>query len=236
MNEIKLDELIGELIQFNKTSQIQSMMELCRTHPLNHLCKEVIENNEEEWNPFFSIGNHKNLFAKGIERLNTWKHLMLNSSLFFSKPIVSHPDNAKMEKEITDQLNNLKDKNRNSYYFIFAALIIVFQVFGDGNHRTAQYFMELMNVPKINNSQMLEINNLMSPYDYQNITQNPIQMMHSLIGELIRISQLKDKKRMVIKRSSIKKDPPKNLEAVRLGKNIPTTAFFLYQFCFLFMN
>jgi hypothetical protein len=187
MNEINY--IIDELISYNKQLQIEGIIELCNTNPTSDLCRNVTNNNYVEWDRFFTVDNNKNLFSKGINRLETWKHLFEdNSVLYFSKVIVPQTlIEEDLMRKLTSKLNYLKEKNIYSYYFIFASLIILFQIFGDGNHRTAQYFMKIMRFPQINMSQMREINNLISRSDYYNINEQPIKRMYKLVNEIISI-------------------------------------------------
>jgi hypothetical protein len=139
------------------------------------------------------MNNNKNLFSKGRERLDTWKHLMLdNFTLFFSKVITPQSSEEKrLMSAMIYKLYYLKKYKIHSYYFIFAALIILFQVFGDGNHRTAQQFMKLMRANEITMLQMREINNLLNTNDYYNINKSPIKQMYKLINNIINILELK---------------------------------------------
>jgi hypothetical protein len=218
MDEINL--IIDNLINYNKDLQIDTMIKLCNTNPSSHLCRNITDNNYSEWKRFFTIDNNKNLFSKGTERLDTWKHLMLdNSSLFFSKVITPNSTDEELMKDITSKLIYLKENKIYSYYFIFASLIIIFQVFGDGNHRTAQYFMKIMRAPEISMRQMREINNLLYRNDYYIIIESPIKRMNYIINEIISISELhggQKKKYKKIKRKTKNKKKPSKQKSKKL--------------------
>ena len=217
MNEINL--IIDDLISYNKQLQIEKMIELCNTNPSSHLCRNVTTNNYSEWERFFTLDNNNNLFSKGLERLATWKHLFKdNSVLYFSKIITPQTsDDEQLMKDITTKLNYLKENKIYSYYFIFASLIILFQVFGDGNHRTAQYFMKIMSEPEIIMRQMSEINNLLSRYDYYNINESPIKRMNQLINEIISISEISGG--TITKRTKVKKIKRKSKKHKKTSKS-----------------
>lgn len=217
MNEINL--IIEELISYNKQLQIEGSIELCNTNPSFHLCRNVTANNYTEWERFFSVDNNKNLFSKGINRLETWKHLFEdNSVLYFSKSIIPQSsDEEDLMKKLTNNLNYLKENKIYSYYFIFASLIIIFQIFGDGNHRTAQYFMKIMRMPEINMRQMREINNLISTNDYYNINEQPIKRTYELVNEIISILETTGGTKT--KRTKVKKIKRKSKKQKKSSKN-----------------
>ncbi len=171
------DTIINELVAYNKELQINTMMELCIRNKSSQL-SENIKNNAYE---------NLNVFSKGLERLNTWKQLLQdNSILYFSKIITpTTEEDKKLMHNINTKINYLKYNNKHLYCFLFASLIIIFQIFGDGNHRTAQYFMKIMGYPKINYIQMNEIDNILFKNDYFIINKYPIKKMNDIINNLI---------------------------------------------------
>jgi hypothetical protein len=188
-----VNSIINDLIKFNKEIQIETMIHLCKKDPTLHLCRNGLVNNYENWNNFFSSDNNKNLFSKGFQRLDTWINLLNEPSrLYFTKEIV--PSSSREDQYLLDELLNtldyLKQNKKEKYYFILASLIIIFQVFGDANHRTANYFMKNMTYLEINTAQMNKINELLSLNDYYTIKDNPIRNMNHLINELIQISDI----------------------------------------------
>lgn len=211
MNEINY--IIEELISYNKQLQIEGSIKLCNENPSLHLCRNVSTNNYIEWEIFFTIDNNKNLFSKGINRLETWKHLFKDDSfLYFSKVIIPQTsDEEDLMREFTSKLKYLKENKIYSYYFIFASLIIIFQIFGDGNHRTAQHFMKIMRVPEINMRQMSEINNLISRNEYYYINKQPIKRIYELVNKIISILETSGgTKTKITKVKKVKRKSKKN--------------------------
>lgn len=70
-------------------------------------------------------------FSKGLDRLKSWL-LLYNHSIYW------HPYTKKHEEYAADFAN----LSKNQKIFCLSVLMILFQVFGDGNHRTAYYFYE----------------------------------------------------------------------------------------------
>jgi len=180
----KIDDIVKELIEYNKKMQIHSSIQLCKQTPTLPICNLVDNNN---WDLFYTEDHFKNLFSKGAERMNTWKYLLNEPpTVYFSNEIKPHtPDENTLLQDIIKQLQYLKNNKIQLYYFIFAALIILFQVFGDGNHRTAAYFMKKYTGNDITLHQMKFINGLMNKLDYHLIKSDPIHILHTLIYDLI---------------------------------------------------
>ena len=212
---MNINSIINDLIKFNKEKQIDTMIRLCKENPSSHLCRNVSVNKYDDWDNFFSIDNNKNIFSKGFQRLDTWINLLNDRPmLYFTKEIVpiSREDQEQLD-ELLNNLNYLKENKKEKYYFIMASLIIIFQVFGDGNHRTANYFMKNMTYLEINKAQMNKINELLSRNDYYTIKEIPIINMNRLINELIQISDIvggkKYKKRKYTRRLTNKRSMKK---------------------------
>ena len=186
-------EIITYLITYNIDLQINSMIQLCEENQSSHLCRNVTKNNYDEWYKYFRMNNYNHLFSKGLERLDTWKYLFQTSpSLYFLKEIIPQTfEENRVLNELIQKLIYLRENNKYIYFFIFSSLIIIFQVFGNGNHRTAQFFMKTMRHVNINEKQMKEINNLLNYNDYYVVKNNPIKEMSKLINSLINIAELK---------------------------------------------
>jgi len=216
MNDINL--LMKNLINFNKDIQIKERIKLCNNNPSSHLCRNVNFNNYDEWYYYFDINNNKNLFSKGLERFETWKRLLKEPpQLYFSKIIMPQiPSEELILTTLINKLIHLKENKPNVYFFILASLIIIFQVFGDGNHRTAQHFMKIMGFSEITLTQMTSINRLISLNEYYSINMSPITKMTVLIDQLINISTLRGG-RKVKSRKNIDK---KTKRCTKLNKNI----------------
>lgn len=111
---------------------------------------------------------------KGIERLKTWKCLF-NYPPFYYHPNFEnfqhhHMNDAKKNQFLSQTFINKMYSNKKRFFFIFAGLIITFQVFGDANHRTAHIFYHENTNDFINETQMNKIILLHSSLnDYQNV-------------------------------------------------------------------
>lgn len=146
-------DLYNDLIEFNKKQQIQSRIDLCNRDPQRPVCNNVSmnNNNEWEWNQYYSKNDNEQLFSKGRNRFKKWKKL----------------ESIKLDNEVIKQrLTDIRNSNKHHFYFVIAALIIIFQVFGDGNHRTAVYYFNKMTNSTIKDTQMTEINNILSTFNY----------------------------------------------------------------------
>ena len=211
MNNINI--IINNLTNYNKEMQINTMINYCNHHPSSHLCRNVSQNTYEKWNTFFSTDNNKNLFSKGRERLETLEHLMENiPDIYFTKNTV--PKNIEEEEmltNITSKIISLRKHKPEVYFFVIAALIIIFQIFGDGNHRTAQYFLKSMNTSEISPSQMNKINSLIGENDYNYIKENnTINQLKKLLNDILIIHELRGGKTKLKKRIKYKKREQKN--------------------------
>ena len=205
----EINQLLDDLIKFNTQIQINNSMHICKNNPSTDFCRQVKNpDNHSEWFDFYTNKNNKNLFSKGRERLNTWIHLLSdNPTLYFTKEVIpSNPYEEGLMNEMLGKINHNKNNNPYVYFFIMSALIIIFQVFGDGNHRTAQHLMEYMKYKKISKVQAEIIDDILEKNDYINISDNPIEKMHEIIYRLVDIATqmsggIKKKK---INRKSIK--------------------------------
>ena len=143
--------LYNYLIEFNKKQQIKSRIDLCNRDTRPPVCDNVSTNNNEEWNNYYSKKNNKHLFSKGRDRFKKWKDL----------------ESIKLDNEVIKQiLTDIRNSNKHHFYFVIAALIIIFQVFGDGNHRTAAEYFNKMTNSTIKDIQMTKINNILSTFNY----------------------------------------------------------------------
>jgi hypothetical protein len=95
---------------------------------INHNLKKQIETGQI---PQGTNEGDTEQFAKGYDRLKTWL-LLSNESLFWNP-----------ETDTYREIRNLSRINvPNAKAFCLAAFIICFQVFGDGNHDSAQYYFQ----------------------------------------------------------------------------------------------
>jgi len=169
--------LYNDLIEFNKTQQINSRIVLCNKNTQHPVCQNVSMNNDDEWYQYYSKNNNENLFSKGRDRFERWKEL----------------ESIKLDnEEIKQRLTIIRNSNKHHFYFVISALIIIFQVFGDGNHRTAaEYFKKMIkstikdtknkNIPTITDTQMTNINNILRRFDYLSMDDDKLL---SIINEL----------------------------------------------------
>lgn len=220
-------DIIEELINFNKDQQIKSRIELCESNPSIHVCTLVEENNYENWYNFYSEDNNKNLFSKGKDRLDSWTHLFQEEpTFFFSKEIVPTPYTRGVIQTLLNKLNNLRTTDIKTYFFVLAGLIVIFQVFGDANHRTAKYFYNKMTGEDISEEQEMKINDILRSNDYYSIASNPIVKMTKIINQLINIittvtggkkrKNMTKRTRKIRKKRSIKKQIEKRKKSRRL--------------------
>jgi hypothetical protein len=101
-----------DVINQNIIFQAISRYEACIIKPTHPYLQLVHSNTLENWIIYFKIDN--NIYSKGTERLYTWLTL-------FNYP-------------------RLLSLSHDLRYFVLSSLIILFQIYGDGNHRTASYF------------------------------------------------------------------------------------------------
>jgi hypothetical protein len=179
-----IDFIINDITNYNKEQQISTLIELCKNNSNTQLCSYVVQNKYDNWFNYLSENNNQRLFSKGMDRLQTWVKLLQDEpQLYFSKKIV--PENSEQQIILQKIIHKLKSKYK---FFILAGLIVIFQVFGDGNHRTAKYFYKLTTGENIYLNQEKKINNLLRNNDYYTISKNPIIQLNSIISELINIA------------------------------------------------
>ena len=119
-------------------------------------------------------------FSKGYRRLYDWFYLTKYDIIYLST-------NESIEIKI---LKTLKRDNKVAYYFCLAGLIVLFQVFSDGNHRTAHdyYFKKTGKVIKY--EKIMKINKLFSIFDYYVYRINDYKMyelLNTIIDYLVKI-------------------------------------------------
>jgi len=150
-----LETEIEDLRNKNIPFQAVSRYNVCLEQPNHPYLQLVSSNTVENWIQYFKINN--NIYSKGLERLTIWGRIFNNNI----------------------QLRSIPHKNK---YFVLSALIILFQVYGDGNHRTASYFYNKYTGGTLN---LLLISRLV--IDYSNQTGDSI---YNLINQLIDMSDL----------------------------------------------
>ena len=105
-------------------------------------------------------------FGKGYDRLKSWLNMAgLN-------PDYRYRDASYFWSPITNEMIPIKyllDLNKSQQNFCLATLIIYFQVFGDGNHRAANYFFRLRSGRDLSVDEKNIINDIRAMFDYQRI-------------------------------------------------------------------
>lgn len=138
-----------------------------------------IRNSNLQENSFIKYGSQKQ-FEKGYRRLYDWFHLKEYDIIYLS-------DNNKMDIKF---LKPLKHENKDAYYFCMSGLIILFQVFSDGNHRTAQEYYFKNTGKCIDYKKMEKINHLFSTFDYYGFRINEhkiYEMINMILDNLVKI-------------------------------------------------
>ena len=146
---------IADLNNQNISFQSISRYNVCLLQPTHSYLQLVSSNTVYNWINYFKINN--NIYSKGLDRLKIWGYIFCNNN----------------------QLLSLPTKNK---YFVLSALIIVFQVYGDGNHRTASYLYNKYTNDTLNLQ-------LITPLviDFHMLSLNSV---NNLINQLIIISEL----------------------------------------------
>jgi len=152
-------DLYNQLIEFNKKEQIESRIDLCNRKPQLNVCNHVTQNTYEKWSQYYSHSNYKNLFSKGQDRFEKWKKL---ESMNFENSVINQ------------QLITIMNSNKHKFYFIIAALIIIFQVFGDANHRTGRYYYKKNTNSTLNDTQETMIKNILREFEYTTMNDNKL--------------------------------------------------------------
>lgn len=123
------------------------------------------------------------LFSKGVERRNLWLDILrgeLPLDLVL-KPLV-------VRNILVERINHMKHDDLNTFYFVIAGLMIIFQVFSDGNHRTASQFYYMLTNRHITEKQYNAIKTIyQSSGDFLRYCNNPKYIM-MLIEQLASVS------------------------------------------------
>lgn len=214
--EDTIDNLIKELTLYNMKLLANTRKKICDEKP-THICV-VHPNTYENWISYLN-SNRNVLFEKGINRLNTWKSLLNERPFIYFIDNPSYKNDVPNPYNILEELQKLKDTETDNYYFILAGLMIIFQVFGDGNHRTANHFYKIHTGQNISPKQFKAIDELREQnYDYSNLQYNPEIIKNKLIKELYKISNLtggskKTKRRKYRKKSRKNSKKNKNVKS-----------------------
>lgn len=206
-------DIINNLIAYNITILAQSKVSLCNKEPRHPKCV-VSPNTYEDWLLYLK-NNRDVVFEKGYNRLYSWRALLNDHPFLYFPDNSTYSKNSPNDKNVITQLYNLKISDKYKYYFILAACIIIFQVFSDGNHRTAMYFYNKSTGNELTKTQLKAIDNIRRnfPFDYYNLNENPDIIRKDIIPKLLEISDLvggfkkrksrkyKNKKRIKLKKS-----------------------------------
>jgi hypothetical protein len=125
-----------------------------------------------------TINRQSNQFLKGIDRLNKWLFIVYHnpSCLFIGKNKCININNI---------LNKLTNEEK---YFVFSALIVLFQIFGDGNHRTAYEFFKSNTGRELTNEEKEIIERHHRNFEYYNLAEgygDPVKMLVNIINSLV---------------------------------------------------
>lgn len=197
-------DIIEDLIKFNIPLLAKTRFKLCDENPRHSYCKPEISpasNTYDNWVSYLDK-NRNLLFEKGKERLETLKALLKEPPFLY---FIENPDynvNNPNDTNILKELQIIKETKLDKYYFILASLIIIFQVFSDGNHRTANEFYRIYTGNNISPKQFEEIKNIRynNRYDYTDLESNP-EIIKQIISELERIHLTGGSKRKKSKRT-----------------------------------
>jgi len=157
-----------EFVNLNLDYQVEST--IARTRQENsvevrdQIRRELLKNNR---------ANH---FSKGFERLKTWLDLAYRDpSVFIDSKGNKYPINA---------FNGLSHEQK---IYCLSGLIIIFQVFGDGNHRTAYEYFRRMVGRELTDGEKSRLLEAHSEYkwDYLSYRYNdPIKILGGMINKL----------------------------------------------------
>jgi hypothetical protein len=162
------EPMMQNMIQYNKTMLADYYYELCNhpTQRTNPICRQIHggENSVAFWESYVENNQFKGIDR---ERFHFWKF------------VSNHIQNYYPIESLTS----------TEYFFITAALLIIWQVFNDGNHRTADKYYKINTNDLNNNLQLLysQINTLIRSYDYVYIQQLNEPAQKRTISELIHI-------------------------------------------------
>ena len=188
--------MISQLIEFNKDQQIQSRMAFCslKENRDSRVCGLAGgENTYDAWLEYYSADDNKNVFSKGMDRFETWKQLFLSAKLVFKGREIKGSDDDGVDNFLRE-FKKIKAKNPDLFVFVCAGLIVIFQVFGDGNHRTANFLYEKVRRKEIRREQMEGINDLLRVNDYSSIADEPGKM-DTIIRGLISVFNMPERSR-----------------------------------------
>lgn len=172
----------NEIIEYNKEMLIDYYYHLCKTNIDSNICRKVTENTLETWKTYID----KNQFLKGMDRLETWRHLAEDKPFIYIKNNSMYKFIPPKNYQYLNVLNNLK---KESLYFVLASLIIIFQVFGDGNHRTAHYFYYKMTNKHFTPKQLSKIDEVLKFFDYGGEFERNPEIINEIIGKLVDIQE-----------------------------------------------
>ena len=136
-----------------------------------------IQRNRDANIPLFS----NKQFSKGYRRLKMWLDLA------YKTPPVYIDENDKQEL-----VKSLNIPYSEAKIYALAGLLVIFQVFGDGNHRTANYFYNKYTGQTISPKQFDAIDNMRREfdYDYDELRSNPKIMKNDIISKLLKVYEI----------------------------------------------
>jgi hypothetical protein len=180
------EQTVKQLIKFNAEQQIQSRMELCKQDQTMQMCREVPSNEYNNWYKFYTKDKYNNLFSKGKLRLRSWYRLMKDPPTLDFPNFSPNEDEMEGIENLSNKLVYMNGVNPDCYYFIMSSLMVIFQIFGDGNHRTANFFYELSTGHPLVLSpiQQAKIKKVYRQNDYYTISKKPMKVLTNIVNEL----------------------------------------------------
>lgn len=155
--------------------------ELVHTNAISQSQTREATPGTSDWLEYFDKYPSK-LFSKGTFRQETWRRIAYppHALIFQGVRVVS-------DKEAVHIIRRLVPPMRSA--FILSALIIIFQVFGDANHRTADKFYYMRTGKHITPQQMKQIDAIGRQMDYGVISHNPLQTLPIVIDRIQSVIQ-----------------------------------------------
>jgi len=179
-------------------------------------------------------------FSKGFDRLHAWLSLTYKTPSQFGVDKYDEP-------YIVKSLNNPRI-NDDAKLYVLSALIVIFQVFGDGNHRTSSEFFKRNTGRELREEEKNLIEDFNRKYDWYRIANNsyPPAVIDDIVDTLVpkfnhmnglRGGKSKKKKNKSTKNKTKKHSKTKRYHKQKGGKkmktywdpNIISPAFFGYS-------
>jgi hypothetical protein len=148
----------------------------------NVIIQEIGQEYARQFKPYLDYNlrfhiNSSRQFNKGLERLKYWVHLAYDD-----------PPMLWNGKEDFIPINSLAEGlTQEEKIFVLAVLMVIFQVFGDGNHRTASEFFYREIGRSLSTGEIELLNSLARENDYNALLHmyNPEKNINNVIKRLL---------------------------------------------------